>query len=281
MDEIWQRHKTFILQCIIGGLAFLIALVVMSNSYSGTKEIKDLNVSGKRDLDKRIADGTAPSAKSIAAQKQKAEDAKNQIRDMSAKVASLAQDEDYVRENIVWILSTIEKPAVEAERFLTLYKQLPQTCLTSVREEARSVLVGRAAQKGRQIDESFGLSAGVDETEVPGALHALAIVCDVMRRALDKDGIQAVSDIRVNPRNAVGSDLSWISGVDVRVSLVGDPDDVMSVIRSFNQLDPKMNRMTVVREVESILRRSPDEDTVKASIALYGLQQKGAQGEDR
>lgn len=281
MDEIWQRHKTFILQCIIGGLAFLIALVVMSNSYSGTKEIHALNVSGKRDIDKRISDGVAPSARSIAAQKQKAEDAKNQIREMSAKVASLAQGEDYVRENIVWILSTIEKPAVEAERFLALYKQLPQTCLTSVREEARAVLVGRAAQKGRQIDETFGLSAGVDEAEVPGALHALAIVCDVMRRALDKDGVQSVSDIRVNPRNAVGSELSWISGVDVRISLVGDPDDVMSVVRSFNQLDPKMNRMTVVREVESILRRSPDDDTVKASIALYGLQQKGAQGEDR
>jgi len=282
MDEIWQRHKTFILQCVIGGLAFLIAFIVMSNSYSGTKDLKVLNDSTKRDLDKRIADGVAPSAKSIAAQKQKAEDAKNQIREMGAKVASLAQsEEDYVRENILWVLATIEKPAVEAERFLALYKQIPQTCLTSVREEARSVLVGRAAQKGRQIDETFGLSAGVEESEVPGALHALAIVCDVMRRALDKDGVQTVSDIRVNPRNVIGTELSWMSGVDVRMSLVGDPDDVMSVIRSFNQLDPKMNRMTVMREVESIVRPSPDDDAVKASFALYGLLQKGTQGDDR
>jgi len=281
MDEIWQRHKVFILQGLIGGLVFLIALVVMGNAYSGVDVTQVSNANLKKTLDKRLAEKSAPSAKSITAQKQKADDALAQIRGTASEVASLATGEDYVRENIVWTLAIVGKPREDAERFLSLYKQLAGTCLTSVREEARSVLVGRAAQKGRQIDESFGLAGGLPDDEVPGGLHALAIVCDVIHRALEKDGIQSVSEIRVNPRNVLDKDLTWISGVEVRLTLIGDPDDVMAIVRSFNSLDSQPKRMTVVKEVESIVRRSPDEDTVKATVLLLGLQHKLPQGDDR
>jgi hypothetical protein len=281
MDEIWQRHKTFILQCVIGGFAFLIALVLITNAYSGTKDLQASNRGLKNDLQKRVSDKLAPSPASIAAQKQKAEDALAQIRAMSGQVASQAQGEDYVRENIVWTLALAGRPRTDAEPFLAIYKQLPQTCLTSVREAARSVLVGEAAQKGKQIDETFGLAAGVADDEVPGGLHALAIVCDVIRRALERDGVVSVTDVRVNPRNVLDRDLSWVSGVEVRLAVTGDPDDVSSLLRSFNAPDPRMQRMTVLREIESITRRSPDDDTVKANVVLLGLQVKGVQGEDR
>lgn len=281
MDELWQRHKTFILQCVIGAFAFLIALVILTNAYSGIEDVQRGNASLKKDLDKRLADRVAPSATSITAQKQKADDAQAQIRAMSEQVASQAQAEDYVRENIVWIMALLGKPRAEAERFLAIYKELPQSCLTSVREEARSVLVAQAAQKGRQIDESSGLAAGVAEDEVPGGLHALAIVCDVVRRALERDGILSVGDVKVNPRNVIDRDLGWVSGVEVRISLRGHPDDVTSLIRSFNFPDPNMRRMTVVREIESITRLNADDDTVKANLVLLGLQVKGVQGEDR
>lgn len=281
MDEIWQRHKVFILQCVIGGFAFLIAFVLVTNAYSGTDILQQSNKSLKADLEKKIAAGNAPSTKSIAAQKAKAEDANEQIRSMATQIGSLVQGDDYVRENIVWILALIGKPREDAERFMALYKQLPQTCLISVREEAKSVLVGRAAQRGKLIEENVGLAAGVQEDEVPGGLHALAIGCDVVRRALERDGIQSVSDFRVNPRNVLDRDLGWIAGVELRLAITGDPDDVMGLIRSFNTIDPVSQRMTILKEVESITRRNPDDDTVKAVVVLLGLQGRAAQGEDR
>lgn len=276
MDEIWQRHKTFILQCVIGGIVFLIALAVMGNMYSGADTAQGTNEGLRKDLLKKTADGQAPSSSSITAQKQKAQDAQQQIKNMAAQVASLATGEDYLRENIGWVLAIIGKPRADTERFLSIYKNVsPNTCLTSMREEARAVLVARAAQKGKSIDEQFGLAAGVEDEDVPGGLHALAIVCDVVRRALDRDGIQSVGDIRVQPRNVLDRDLPWIAGIEVKLSLVGDPDDVMAVIRGFNNLDSHPSRMTVVKEIESISRRNPDDDVVKASVVLYGLQHKG------
>lgn len=281
MDEIWQRHKTFILQCIVGGLAFLIALIVITNTWSGIAEARTSNAGLKRDLETRVNAGKAPSPASIDGQKKRADDAANAIRAMASKVASQAEGEAYVRENISWIVATVGKPKEDVERFLALYRTLAQVCLTSVREEARSVLVAQAARRGRQIDETLGLAAGVDEPEVPGALHALAVICDVVRRSLDREGIAAVTEIKVNPRNSVDRDLGWVTGVEVRLSVTGDPDDVMGLIRSFNQPDSQMSRMTVLREVESITRRNPDEDVVKANLVLLGLQVKGAQGDDR
>jgi hypothetical protein len=65
----------------------------------------------------------------------------------------------------------------------------------------------------------------------------------------------------------------------VRLSILGDPDDVAAVLRSFNGLDSAVKRMTVVREVESIVRKNPDEDNVKANVVLLGLQRTGVEGE--
>lgn len=275
MDEIWQRHKTFVLQCVIGGLVFLIALVVLSNAYSGIDIAQGNNRSLVTDLKKRIDAKEAPSKRSIDEQKRKAEDALQQIRNMGSQVASLAAGEDYVRENVNWVLAVLGRPKEDAERFVQIYRDIPQSALTKLRSEAQAELGRRAAQRGRQIDETFGLAGGLEDEEVPGGIHGLAIVCDVTSRALERDGIQAVGDFRVNPRNQIDRDIAWLQGIEVRLSLTGLPDDVAAVIRSFSTLDSHVKRMTVVKEIESITRRSPDEDVVKAVVVLYGLQMKG------
>lgn len=283
MDELWQRHKTFILQVVIGGFAFLIALTLVTGSYSGIEEAQASNSGLKKKLDSDVSSRVAPSARSISEQKQRAADAAQQIRQMASEVASTAATtEDYVRENIGWILAVTGRPREDAEKYMSIYRELAETSLTSVREDARSVLVGQAAQRGRQIDETLGLGAGVAASEVPGGLHALAIVCDVVRRALDRDGIVSVTEIKVNPRNTISSDLAWVTGVEIRLSITGDPDDVTKLLRSFNETDVNHpRRMTVLREIESITRRNPDEDLVRANIVLVGLRVQEPQGEDR
>lgn len=293
MDEIWQRHKNFVVQVIVGAMAFLIALAVMSNAYSGADdpdELQRVNADKKRGLEKALAEKRAPSPDSIRAQKERAAQAEQQIRSMASQVASLAEGDEYVRENIVWTLSNFGRPASEADTFFNLYKQLPQTCVTRLREEARAALVARASQDRVEFDEALGFGAGLEDDEVPMALHGLALMSDVVRRVLEtnlafdgtgKKRIHAVRDLRVTPRNTLDRDLTWIAGLEVHVTLVGDPGPVLAVLRSFSHTDNPMKRMTVLGRLESITRPVADEDTVKASFTLLGLQHKGVKGAEK
>ena len=61
------------------------------------------------------------------------------------------------------------------------------------------------------------------------------------------------------------------------MSVTGGPDDVTALLRGFNELDATSGRMIVIREVESIARKNPDDDTVKANVMLLGLHHKAAQ----
>jgi hypothetical protein len=297
MDEIWQRHKAFILQVAVGGLAFLIALAVMSNAYSGAddpEELKRINRNKKDALEKAVREKRAPSPASIAAQRERAAQAEREIREMAAMCASLAEGDDYVRENIVWTLANIGRPASDAELFVNLYKQFPQTGLTRLREEARAELVKRASQDRMVIEETLGIAGVPADDEVPAALHGLALVTDVIRRALevnatlDPEGrkkIAAVRDLRVTPRNALDRDLAWISGIEVHVSLVGEPEPVLAVMRTFNSAGDVggvrnvQKRITVLGRLAGILRdKGGDEESVKSSFNLLGLQHKGVKG---
>lgn len=294
MDEIWQRHKTFLLQVLLGGLAFLIALGVMSNSFSGAddpEELARINVSKKASLQKAVDEKRAPSAGAIASQRERAADAERQIREMASMCASLEEGDEYVRENILWTVRNIGGQEASVATYFNLYKQIPQTCLSRLREEARAALVARASQDRVAIEETLGFGGAVADDEVPMALHGLALVTDVIRRVLEtnatwdpegKRKVTAVREIRVAPRNSLDRDLTWIAGLEVHVALHGDPDPVFAVMRSFNSVENPMRRMTVFARIEGITRdKSGDEDAVKAAFVLLGLQHRGVKGAER
>lgn len=292
MDEIWQRHKTFILQCVMGGIVFLIALAIMSNAYSGAddpEELQRINASKRRALLDKVNRGNAPSARSIEAQKDLARQADEQIRKMAGEVASLSEGDEYVRESILWILENAGLPETSADQYMNLYRQLPQTALSRLREDARAALVNRTALDRVELDESLGIGGGIADDEVPMALHGLALTTDLVRRVLERNRadpsgkarVQSVRDLKVTPRNGLDKDLTWIAGLDVRATLVGDPDPVLSTMRSFNSLSNPRKRMTVVSRIDSITRPSADDDAVKATFTVLGLQHKGVKGAGR
>lgn len=278
MDEIWQRHKPFILQMIIVGIVFLIGVFLMSSTFSGALDDPAELASRNKSALGSLKAAEAPSPKSIEEQVSRAKQAEEQMQSMAAKVASLKTGDEYVRENLGWIAATIGKDDTTVNAWFTLYRDLPQTCLSKVREEVRGVLVARAAQQGKQIDENLGLTQGYEDTDVPTALHGLAIISDLIGRVIETEGIEAVGDLRINPANTLSSDLPWIMGFKVHISFAGDPDAVNAILRSFNNLSNRMQRMTVVDQIESWTRPRREDDAVKAQIMLLGLQFKGAQG---
>jgi hypothetical protein len=283
MDEIWQRHKSFILQVLAGGVVFLVALLVMGSMYGDANDPEKAalaNAERKKNLEAKLAEGHAPAMRSIEEQRSKADLAEKQKWDLARRVASIAGRDAkateadrtmaYVKENIDWTLANIQG---EDKGFAARFVAIPQACLSGLRDAARSALVGRAAQLGKEIDESLGLSQGFPDEEIPEALHGLAIVTDLVGRCLARPGIEKVQTIRIvaHSRFPDENSVTLMSGIGVHVEIVGDPADVTEVIRSFNTVERKNQRMMVLESIEYMSPISTDEDTVKAAINVVGL----------
>lgn len=282
MDEMWQRHKSFIVQVVAGGVLFLIAYFVMNSMYGDQNDpanVRKRNVTNYAALQKKLDTSHAPDAGSIAQQKQIAAAAESEKLKLVKSVASVAglgskRDADreaaYVKESIEWTLANIQK---QDEGFVALYDQVPQACLSKLRDAARQVLVGKAAQTGKDIDEALGLTAYPDD-EIPEALHGLAIVTDLVSRALSRPGIEKVVSIRVATRSTFpeNNSVSLVRAIGVHLEVHGDPKDVAEFVRSFNAAGQGAQRLTVLESVESIVPLSQDEDTVRAAMNVVGLQ---------
>ena len=293
MDEIWQRHKVFIVQCTIGSIVLLIAWAVHSNLYADIDVTRRNSAARYAELTKQVADGDAPSRRSIEEQQRIATEGKAQIEAMARKVASVASVDQnkiaYVRENIGWILTNIGKPA-RVDEFVGLYEQLPQTCLSRLREEARSVLASRAAQLGRSLDETLGVGAGFQDDEVAIGIHGLAIVVDVVTRCfqfeIETDAGDAVIDSIDEARVAVRSrrskldqgDTAQIMQFPVRITLRGSPAAIVALLLSFNQTNNPVQRMTVLESIEGGEREREDADRVRITFNLLGLHHLGVAG---
>lgn len=276
MDDTWQRHKTFIVQCILCGVLFLLALLVKSNMYGDEIPERQRNATSMKS---KLETSDSPSKKSIASQNAKAEAAREDTRSMAAQIGSLASGDAYARESIRWVLQNLGLES-EEDAFFQMYKSTPQACLTRLREEARSVLLGKAARLGKEVDESFGILSGFEDAEVKTGIHGLAIVTDLVNRALEREGIDTIERLGISPRprRAAGSgrqDGARAKVFSVRFGVIGEPDAVNDLFRSFNGTGNAVNRITVLDRVEYITRIREEEDTVKASFDLFGVQYRG------
>jgi hypothetical protein len=276
MDEIWQRHKAFILQVFVGSVFFLVAFFVMSKTFGGSDDPQIRQAANAKSLEaaRSLAkDGRAPDKAAIRDQTDIAVAAEKQKEELAARVASTAAtDDEYVQENIRAVLSAIGD-AADYDNCWGLYKQFRQACISRLREKSRGALVGRAAQSGKEIDELLGLGQGFQDDEIPAAIHGLAIVTDVVGRCLARERVDSVSTIRIEPRTRLADDfgVTTITGLEVHMEIVGDPAEVVDVLRSFNPVNKPQQKMVVLRSLEGLVPLRQDEDTVKAVVNLVGL----------
>jgi hypothetical protein len=288
MDEMWQRHKSFILQLSVIGIVFLVAFLVMRSmygDYNDPERARVKNAARLKELQAKSSEGHAPSADSIATQRDIAKRALATKTELVKHVASIAgrdektpdaeREKAYVRENIAWVLTNIGRQS-EIETFVDQFSHLPQACLSRLRDAVRSALVTKAAQSGKAIDETNGVSAGFAEDEIPAALHGLAIVTEIVGRGLAKGGIDSIQAVRVSPHSTFPEihGVNFVSAIGVHLEFVGDPADIAELLRSFNSVGKPDVRQTVLESVEYVVPMSPDDDAVKASINVVGLRLK-------
>ena len=282
MDEMWQRHKSFILQVLAGGVMFLIAYFVMNSMYGDQNDpevVRTRNAAKLQELTKKVDGKHAPDAPSIEQQKTIAATAEKQKQELASRVSSVEglgskrdaeREAAYVKESIDATLANIQRPD---DGYVDLFNRVPQACLSRLRDASRQVLAGKAAQTGKEIDETLGLTAYPDD-EIPEALHGLAMVTDLVGRALARPGVDKVTTIRVATRSTFpeNNEVSLVRAIGVHFELIGEPADVADFLRSLNAVGQPAQRMTVVESVEAVVPISQDEDTVRASINLVGLQ---------
>jgi hypothetical protein len=288
MDEMWQRHKTFILQTTVMGVVFLVAFLVMRSlygDYNDPERTRAKNEKTMKELREKRDAGRAPSELSIKEQRDIAQRAETTKRDLLKRVASVAgrdektveadREKAYVRESIERTAANIGRQS-EVGAFEQLFATVPQACLSRLRDASRASLISRAAQAGKEIDETLGMSGGYAEDEIPAALHGLSIVTDVVGRFLAKERVDKVQAIRIAPRsqfpelNGVG----FVSAIGVHLEVIGDPIEIGDVIRSFNSVGKPEVRMNVLESIEYVVPMSADDDEVKASINIVGLRLK-------
>jgi hypothetical protein len=284
MDEMWQRHKSFILQIVVGGIVFLVAFFIMRSMYGDEQDparVEKKNRDRLAALQSKVTAGEAPSTSVIAEQKSVAARAESLKWELASRVASTAgrdqkkdadRDRAYVGESIRSTLESIGRPDDGA--ILGQYDRLPQTGLSTLTAAARAVLAGKAAQSGKLIDEALGVTS-FQTDEIPSALHGLSIVVDVVGRCLARDGIDRVENIRITPRSSFpeANDVAFVNAIGVHFEVRGDPNDVNELIRSFNAV-ARQGRMIVLESIEYVQPINPDEDTVKAAINVVGLRYK-------
>lgn len=290
MDEMWQRHKSFILQVFLGGVVFLVLFFVMRSNYGDSHDPEQIQKKNKARLDEledRSRKGKAPSTSAIADQKTIAEKGQQAKWALVDRVASRggrdpkSKDQDrekaYVKESITAVLETIGRKY--DDHWMELYGKLPQACLSSIGQEARTALVGRAAQSGKEIDELLGLGAGFQSDEIPEVLQGFAVETDVVSRLLAKPRVAAVRSLRITPHGQFpeNNGVVFMGAVGVHVEAYGHPADIYDVIRSFNGTDRKDGKMIVLESIEAITPLSADEDDVKAVINVVGLRYNGGE----
>jgi len=240
----------------------------MYGDYNDPDRVRVKNAARLKELQAKSSEGHAPSADSIATQREIAKRAATTKTDLVKHVASIAGRDDktpdaerekaYVRENILWILTNIGRQS-EVEAFVAQFSTLPQACLSRLRDAARSALVSKAAQSGKAIDETNGVSAGYAEDEIPAALHGLAIVTEVMGRGLAKGGIDSIQAVRVSPHSTFPevNGVNFVSAIGVHLEFVGDPADIAELLRSFNSVGKPDQKLTVLESDEYVVPMGP------------------------
>ena len=292
MDELWQRHKIFIVQCSIGAIVLLISWAVHSSIYDDIEVQQRNNQLRKTQLEKQLADGLAPSASSIREQQAAAKAGQEQIESMARMVASVAplgsNRVEYVRESVSWLLTSIGK-ADQVDKYVGLYETLPQTCLFQLKEEARTVLASQAAQLGRDLDETLGIKNSFADSEVAVGIHGLAIMVDIIKRGLaisvpitvesGEGVIESFSELNISVRNRrskmnAGMESEVVS-FPVRMTVRGDPAAILKLLLTFNSTGNPVQRMTVVESIQGGERERADTDEVRVTFHLLGLHHIG------
>jgi hypothetical protein len=150
VDELLQRHRSFTLSVAVGGLVFLVALLVRGCAVH-TKDLGNATAVLKRKAGELTA-SPVPDDAHLARMTAVVDEADRRVSSLATEVGRTASGERLVEECLADILVTCGKDSpAERKRYLELARRLPSAAFTELTSMAREVLVGRAVQADCEI----------------------------------------------------------------------------------------------------------------------------------
>jgi len=238
MDELLQKHRTFTLSVAVGGVVFLLALMLRGCAVYKT------NLDGARAVverkSKELTATPVPDDRYLRDMDRVVEAADARVAELAREVGRTARGEDLWEECIRDTLKVIGKDSEATRRdLMARSRTLPTAAFSRLLDQVRTVLVERAAQGDVEIgSQDLGFDQ-VQEANFGRSLAALAAVVRVVDRCIAL-GVQRVESIAVHG-SAQGSggapDDPFLVIQNVRFKLRGDPAVLAEVVKSLNDRD--------------------------------------------
>lgn len=269
MDNLWQRHRTFILK-ILAGLGVCLFAWIIGSSLSGGDF--DQKVALAANMRREIRQTDAPATESTSDYREAAEVLRNRILPVANAVGETRTDEDLRRGLLKELLEAVGKdPAADFDAYLALSRQSAQACVTRLVGDAATALRKEAARKNVFIDENLGFDKReVTSSDLDRYLLTLKNIVHVVRMGIE-EGAYEVREIGIlqPPGGRFAGEKTFIREYPYSVEYRAPTGVLLRLLARMN--DPQhFVPMSSLRRFQSD-RQGRDEDVMVMTVELKAL----------
>jgi hypothetical protein len=276
VDELLQKHRTFTLSVAVGGLVFLLAIMLRGCAVYD----RDLVVvRGKVQRQAEDLRKATPDEKYLKEMDRVVAASDARVADLGNEYGRTEKGERLMEEEIIDVLRIAGEDTPEMRK--TIREQavrLPSAAFSLLVEKARSAFAARASQKNVEIlpkAQDLGFEQ-VQEAGFARSLAGLAAACRLVDRAIELK-VAKIEDITVSgSMQGIGGseNAPFINAVVVRMKVRGDPADLAELIKSVNDRDHEgKGRRLVLDEIFSLGRpegvRSAEPAIAEFSVKVF------------
>lgn len=254
MDELLQKHRTFVISVAAGGLVFLLALLLRGCAVYD----KDLGLSRATVLRKseELTKEPVPDERYLRDADRVVEAADARVADLARRIGRTSGGEALWEECIADVLRVIGKDTPERRKdIMERARRLPSAAFSLLLEEARTVFSERAAAAEVEVvPQELGFEQ-VQEANFARSLAAMAAMARVVDRAISL-GVQRVETIAVGSSQAASGGTEedpFLRSQLIRFRFSGEPGVLAELVKSVNDVDAGGRRL-VLDDVQQLGR---------------------------
>lgn len=274
MDELLQKHRTFTLSVAVGGLVFLLAVMLRGCAVYD----RDLGAAGAkvRRMAGELQKEPVPDEKYLKEMDRVVAAADGRVAELSSEVGRTEKGERLMEEEIADILRIAGEDTPEVRKAIRDQAvRLPSAAFSLLVEKSRSAFTARAARSDVEILPG-ALDLGFEQVQESGfarSLAGLAAACRVVDRAIEL-GVDKIENIAVSgSMQAIGGseNAPFINTVAVRFKVRGEPADLAELIKSVNDRDGGGKGRRLVLDEVFTLGRPEGVRTAESGIAEFSV----------
>ncbi len=277
MDELLQKHRTFTLSVAVGGLVFLMAVLLRGCAVYD----RDLVAARQKVLrqSEELRKKPVPDEKYLKEMDRVVAAADARVEELASEVGRTEKGERLMEEEIADILRIAGEDTPEVRKAIRDQAvRLPSAAFSLLVEKARSAFAARASANNVEISPG-ALDLGFEQVQEAGfarSLAGLAAACRVVDRAIAL-GVDRIETIAVGGtmQGIGGTENSpFINTVTVRFKVRGQPADLAELVKSVNDRDRDgKGRRLVLDEVFGLGRpegvRAAEAGTAEFSVKVF------------